>query len=142
MLTTPSNLIHLFLSVIKGFTGMEKHMYILQNKSQLNSFVNSIREQSLASFRFSPKPAKLKEIVSRCLGFNSYADAISKLPIDTEEFDYTFPKVFAETLMIQPYSLSVDVGRIKAIYDNAISSCAYWDDDRALMSIHMATDGM
>lgn len=117
-------------------------MYILQNKSQLNSFVNSIRDQSLSSLRFAPKPAKLKEIVSRCMGFNSYADAISKLPIDTEEFDYTFPNVFSEILMAQPYGLRIDANTIKVIYDNAISNHAYWDDERALMAIHMATDGM
>ena len=66
-------------------------MYILQNKHQLNSFVNSIRVQLLETYRFSPKPSKLKETVSRCLGFNSYADAISKLPIDTIRRQLTCP---------------------------------------------------
>jgi hypothetical protein len=130
------------LSVIKGFTGKEKHMYILQNKSQLNSFVNSIRDQSLESFRFSPKPTKLKELVSRCLGFNTYASVISNLPIDMEEFDYTFPKLLSDTLMAQPYGLRVDYSIIKTIYDNAIENCAYWDDHQALMSLHTASDGM
>ncbi|BAJ01165.1 hypothetical protein [Shewanella violacea] len=117
-------------------------MYILQNKSQLNSFVNSIRDQSLVSFRFSPKPTKLKELVSRCLGFNTYAGIISNLPIDMEEFDYTFPKLLSDVLMAQPYGLRVDYKTMKIIYDNAIENCAYWDDERALMSLHMATFGM
>jgi hypothetical protein len=130
------------LSVIKGFTGKEKHMYILQNKSQLNSFVNSLRDQSLESFRFSPKPTKFKELVSRCLGFNTYASVISKLPIDMEEFDYTFPKLLSNTLIAQPYGLKVDYLIMKIMYDNAIENCAYWDDERALMSLHTASDEM
>ncbi|MBA6287860.1 MULTISPECIES: hypothetical protein [unclassified Colwellia] len=117
-------------------------MYILQNKSQLNSFVNSIRDQSLESFRFSPKPTKLKELISRCLSFNTYASVISKLPIDMEEFDYTFPKLLSDALIAQPYGLRVDYLIMKTIYDNAIENCAYWDDERALMSLHMAADGM
>lgn len=142
------------LSVIKGPMGKEKHMYILQDKSQLNSFVNSIRDQLLGSFGFSPKPAKLKELVSRCLGFNSYADVISNLPIDMDEFDYTFPRNLTETLIAEPYGLRaktliekpddlrVTANNINIMYDNAISNCAYWDDERTLMSINMATDGM
>jgi hypothetical protein len=117
-------------------------MYILQNKHQLNSFVNSIRVQLLETYRFSPKPAKLKETVSRCLGFNSYADAISKLPIDTEEFDYTFPQIFAEIIIGQPYGIRVKLDSIKSIYEYAIANNAYWDENRSLMSIHMAADGM
>ncbi|QCU76157.1 hypothetical protein [Pseudoalteromonas distincta] len=117
-------------------------MYTLQNKHQLNSFVNSIREQLIETYKFSPKSAKLKETLSRCLGFNSYADAISKLPIDTEEFDYTFPQVFTKTLMRQPYGIRVELGVIKSIYESAVSNSAYWDDERFVNSIISASECM
>jgi len=109
------------LSVIKGFTGKEKHVYILKNKDQLNSFVNSIRQQSLESFRFSPKPAKLKELVSRCLGFNSYADLISNLPVDMEAYKSTFPNELTKTLIAEPFGVSVNLNEIKIIVSNALS---------------------
>jgi len=142
VLTNPSNLIHLFLSVIKGFIGKEKHMYFLQDKSQLHSFVNSIREQllELEPFGLSPKPAKLKEIVSRCLGFNSYADAISKLPIDIEEVGYDFPKAMSETLISQPYGLAVDEQTIGTIFNTAVETYAYFDEEMERMSIIMASE--
>ena len=130
------------MSVIKGFTGKEKHMYILQNKSQLNSFVIEIREQSLKSFKFSPKSTKLKELISTCLGFNTYAALISNLPLDMEQFDYTFPNRLADSLTRQPYGLKVDYISLKVIYDNAKEASHNWDDNAALMSLHSASDGM
>jgi hypothetical protein len=96
-------------------------MYILKNKSQLNFFVNFIREQLTDSLRFTPKPAKFKELISHCLNFNSYADAISNLPMDLEVFKNTFPRILAESLIAEPYGENVKVNKIKAIYNNAMS---------------------
>ena len=123
-------------------------MYILQNKFQLNSFVNSIREQLLVSFDFSPKPAKLREVVAQCIGENSYAAVISKLPMRMEVLNFMFPMEFASILANQPYGLKIDWLQTKAICENAILNNAYWDEQLALeverqeiMAIQMAAAG-
>lgn len=103
-------------------------MYILENKYKLNSFVNSIREQLKDSIKFLAKPAKFKELMSRCLGFNSYANVISNLPMDIEAFQDTFLNALTKALMAEPYSEKVNVNKIKAIHNNAMSLGALGND--------------
>jgi hypothetical protein len=56
------------------------------------------------------------------LGFNSYADVISKLPLDMETFKSTFPSDLTKILLAEPYGVViVDVDKIKTIFINALS---------------------
>ena len=118
-------------------------MYILQNKTQLHNFVKSIHGQMEKSLLFAPKISKLKELVAHCLGFNTYAGAISKLPLVTEDFDYTFPKAFSNILRSPPYGIPrVGINNIDAIYQQALEDSAFYDEEAAINAIHMATNPM
>jgi hypothetical protein len=132
------------LSVIKGFTGKGVHMYFLRDKSELHAFVTSIREQLLeSSLEFSPKPAKLKEIVASCMGYNSYAAVISYISeffIDVEDFEDGFVQSFTRILENQPYGFKVESDEIYTIFDSAVTKTAYWDNEANRNSIIMASE--
>lgn len=111
-------------------------MYILESKPQLNSFVNSMREQSSEFIKFTPKPAKFKELVSRCLGFNSYADLISNLPIDMEVFKGSFPTALTKILIAEPYGDKININTVKSIYSKAMESVHTEDFSNFIDEIH------
>jgi hypothetical protein len=138
---TISNFMHFVLSVVKGVHRQgETNMYILQDKHQLHSFVKSIHNQMNESFRCAPKISKLKEIVARCLKCNSYAAVVSTLPINMEEFDYTFPRELARKLSAAPYGIARgNEDSYIEIYYKAISTNSYFDEVGFNNGIDLAT---
>lgn len=115
-------------------------MYVLQDKKQLHSFIKSIHVQMDEKFSFAPKISKLKEIVAFCLNCKTYAAAVSSLPINMEEFDYTFPRDIARTLSSSPYGMARGHEEsFLEIYYQAISTNAFFDENEFNNGIDLAT---
>ena len=120
-------------------------MYVIQNKKQLHSFIESIRIGLETRTNTSFRPSKFKELIASCMfssyadkqGFRSYASFVAKVESSSgelEEYDFKFVERLHERLVKHPYTITIPIEVLYEVYHEAHVHL-FWDERASYESI-------